>query len=311
LEVTFFPCFSKGIDARCYTDLSRIALKKGKYNEAITYAKNSIEGDITNFFLVENTRLIRDAFKHLNQDSFYVYNEKLIAILEDNNSAKDINELQEFLKKEELAKKELELIKEKRSNKWINIGMIVISLVYGLILFYYANKPKEKKGTNNLDLMPKIKETEIDRLRHKVNTIERSLLSKEIDLERQRSFLYITTQHLKEIAAENNPIELKKSIKKLSHQLKLNQNNKDQWAFFSQQFEQIHPDFFNKLRQHTPNLSTRAMRLCAYGRLGMTNQEIAQILGIATNSVSKARHRLKKKMNLEKEQDLNQFLASL
>ena len=53
------------------------------------------------------------------------------------------------------------------------------------------------------------------------------------------------------------------------------------------------------------------MRLCAYSRLGMTNQEVGQVLGIATSSVNKARHRLKKKMNLEKEQDLNQFLVGL
>ena len=49
-----------------YTDLAIIASKEKAYATAISYAKQSIELDITNQSLSENTELIRDAFKHLN-----------------------------------------------------------------------------------------------------------------------------------------------------------------------------------------------------------------------------------------------------
>jgi len=305
--------------AWAYTDLSIVAFKKGNFKEAISYAKKSIELDVTAFSLKDNTKLIRDAYKHINQDSFLVYNEKFIAIIDDTKSILHANEIQEVIRKEELHKKNKELINEKNSSKNIIIGILFLSFAYGLSLLFYYKNPKRKKVRSNvketkkpdLDAPNKEIEAQIDLLRQKVHTIERSLLSKEIDLERQRSSLDNTTQHLKEIVAKDNPEELKRSIQKLSNQLEYNQNSKDHLDSFSQQFEQIHPNFFNRLSTHSPNLSTREKRLCAYGRLGMTNQEVAQILGIATSSVGKARHRLKKKMNLDKNQDLNQFLSTL
>lgn len=303
--------------AWCYTDLSLVALKEEKYKVAINYAKQSIELDITNASLEANTKLIRDAFRHLDQDSFHIYNEKYISILNDVKKNININEIQTVIKEEELSKKEKELIDKKNGGHKIILGVLLLAIVYTVNLLLYYRGENEKKisanlrGKNKSAAIPKNKEVEIDKLRQKVNTIERSLLSKEIDLERQRSSIDNTTQHLKELVAKNNPIELKRSLQKLSLQLAHNQNDKQHWAFFFQQFEQVHPDFFNQLRGHTSNLSTREMRLCAYSRLGMTNQEVGQVLGIATSSVNKARHRLKKKMNLEKEQDLNQFLVGL
>ncbi len=304
--------------AWAYTDLSIIASKKGDYKEAISYAKKSIELDITKFSLEENTMLIRDAYKQINQDSFHLYNEKYIELLKNPKYITLANEIQEVLKEEEINQKEEELINEKSSFRHLLIGLLLfLSFAYGLSLYFYYKNLKRKKAVSNFnytkkpDLTAPKKEAEIDLLREKVHTIERSLLSKELDLERQRLSLDHTTQHLKEIATNNNPLELRKSIQKLSNQLAHNQSSNDQWASFSQQFEQIHPNFFYRLGIHAPNLSTREKRLCAYGKLGMTNQEIAQILGIATSSVGKARHRLKKKMNLEKEQDLNQFLNNL
>lgn len=309
--------------AWAYTDLSLIALKKKNYQESISYAKKSIELDFTEFSIKENTKLIRDAFKALNQDSFHIYNEKYIALLANNKDIINASEIQEILKEEklhkkeeELHKKEEELISEKNNSKNIIFGIFLLIVAYRLVLlFFYKTKKSKKvsssiKETRKTDLIPPNKDSEIDELRQKVHTIERSLLSKEIDIERQRSSLDHTTQHLKEIATQNNPIDLKKSIQRLSNQLE-HQNNNNQWVSFTQQFERIHPIFFDRLRVHAPNLSTRETRLCAYGKLGMTNQEIAQILGIETSSVSKARHRLKKKMNLKKEQDLNHFLLSL
>jgi len=300
-----------------YTDLAKIYLKEKNYKAALSYAQKSIGLDFIEFSINKNTELVRDAYKHINQDSFLVYNEKLIALLADNKKFVNINDIQEVIRKEELSQIEQEIINEKNNNRRIIIGVILLALLYGIGLLYFYRKPIIKptvvppKATIKPDSMPQIIETEIDKLRQKVTLIERSLLSKEIDLERQRSSLDNTTQHLKELAEKSNSAALKKSIQDLSNQLAYHQNTQNQWTFFSQQFEQIHPNFFQRLREHTPNLSTREMRLCAYGRLGMTNQEIAQIIGIASGSVSKARHRLKKKMNLDKDQDLNRFLAGL
>ena len=45
--------------------------------------------------------------------------------------------------------------------------------------------------------------------------------------------------------------------------------------------------------------------------MGLTTKEIAQLMGISAGSVQKARYRLKKKLELEKEVNLIEYISNL
>lgn len=72
----------------------------------------------------------------------------------------------------------------------------------------------------------------------------------------------------------------------------------DTWKEFELRFNQVHSDFYNKLRILYPDLSPADEKLCAFLRLNMSSKEIAAITQQSVKSVEVARARLRKKLNL-------------
>ncbi len=80
------------------------------------------------------------------------------------------------------------------------------------------------------------------------------------------------------------------------------------WEIFRQRFENAYPGYLLRLRTKEPNLSGAEERLFLLIKLGFNTQEIAFILGISTNGVKKGRQRLRKKLDLQVEEDLDRFI---
>ena len=88
----------------------------------------------------------------------------------------------------------------------------------------------------------------------------------------------------------------------------LNMDN-DYWEQFVGHFIQVAPHFFDNLKQYCPQLTPNETKLCAYIRIGLSSKQIAQLLNLSQESVNKNRYRLRKKLNLEKDMDLDELIA--
>ena len=73
----------------------------------------------------------------------------------------------------------------------------------------------------------------------------------------------------------------------------------------------MHVDFYKKLGENYPDLSSNEIRLCAYLKLNLGTKDIAAITYQTTNSIDVARHRLRQKLGLKKEESLVAFLSKL
>ena len=93
--------------------------------------------------------------------------------------------------------------------------------------------------------------------------------------------------------------------------LRDNTNQDNIWSDFKIHFEEVHQDFFNKLKDKHPNLSENDTRLCAYLKIGMQNQEIANIAFISPESVRKRKQRLREKLNLESGNELISYIEGI
>lgn len=67
-------------------------------------------------------------------------------------------------------------------------------------------------------------------------------------------------------------------------------------------------DFRSKLLTQFPSLTEKDLRLCAFLRQGLTSKEIAGMLNISDKSVDIARHRLRKKLDIPREEAIDAFL---
>ena len=88
-------------------------------------------------------------------------------------------------------------------------------------------------------------------------------------------------------------------------------SNKDVWEEFEVRFQQVHSDFYTRLNELYPNLSPNEKKLCAFLRLNMTTKEISAITYQTINSITVARARLRKKLNMESDENLIAFLENL
>lgn len=84
----------------------------------------------------------------------------------------------------------------------------------------------------------------------------------------------------------------------------------DTYSGFDKMFIKVYPDFYNKLNTLAA-LSQTDLRLASYIKMNHTNNEITSISGISLRTVESQRYRLSKKLNLEKDQNLNSFLLSI
>ncbi|HDR51386.1 MAG TPA: hypothetical protein ENN90_07165, partial [Mariniphaga anaerophila] len=87
--------------------------------------------------------------------------------------------------------------------------------------------------------------------------------------------------------------------------------NEQQNQIFETYFEEVHKDFFKKIRDKYPELTAREMKLSAYIRMNLTTKEIAVLLNISNRGVEIARYRLRKRFNLERETNLTTFLLNI
>ena len=74
------------------------------------------------------------------------------------------------------------------------------------------------------------------------------------------------------------------------------------WAKFKQYFNGVYPEFISTLKTKYPNISAAELRIVMLTKMGLNIKESAAILGIGTESIKKARYRLKKKFNLSGDQ---------
>lgn len=101
------------------------------------------------------------------------------------------------------------------------------------------------------------------------------------------------------------------SFKKVMRLFEEAENNEEDWAQFSQHFDEVHNNFLRTLKKQFPELTTTDLKLCAYLRINLTTKEIAQSMGISVRGVETSRYRLRKKLNIAGEMPLYDFLINI
>ena len=85
--------------------------------------------------------------------------------------------------------------------------------------------------------------------------------------------------------------------------------NKEKKEFlFHKLFSEDHQDFIQRISSQYEDLTPNDIRLISFIRINANTSEIAQFLNISNSSVDTARYRLRKKLNLEQNQNLDKFI---
>lgn len=111
----------------------------------------------------------------------------------------------------------------------------------------------------------------------------------------------------------NQEIELAKSekgIESVARQLCPSVLRDNDEKDFRQAFATLHPNFLRNMRRDFPGLTSNDELVCMLILLRFNTDEIAMSLGIARQSVISIRHRIRKKLRLEKGEDLDSVILA-
>ena len=90
-----------------------------------------------------------------------------------------------------------------------------------------------------------------------------------------------------------------------------NMSSPNDWKVFETNFERAHEQFMKILKDNYPDLTPSDLRLCAFLRMNLASKEIAPLLGISVRGVENHRYRLRRRLNLDADSNLTEFMIKL
>jgi len=204
------------------------------------------------------------------------------------------------------------LAKEREVSKLTNIILIscIVVLIVIFVTGYFVLKSINKRDRQLL----KTKDELVAALEEQKSMKEQQFRN---DLEHKESQLSAITlqmlqkneliDEIKQYVQKDQPISGRELLKMVNKHLV--QDNS--WNDFDLYFESINKNFYTRLKQSYPDISTNDLKICALIKLNLSIKEMASILNISPDSVKTARYRLRKKLQLSTEDNLTTFILSV
>jgi len=150
-----------------------------------------------------------------------------------------------------------------------------------------------------------MKQESVQRELQHVNNL---LAASTMNLVVKNEFIDSIKTELQQLKQTGRWAEAKQALEKIVKEIDINLKLQEDWEQFEYHFDKVHGGFLTRLQHDFPDLSPNEQKLCTLLRLNLNTKEIAHILSISQRGVEVARYRLRKKLGLEKGQNLSKFV---
>ena len=279
--------------------------RNGQLNKAIRLLRKAYAKGIENKSLRDKEYALYYLYlsykKQNKPDSALLYLEHLVDVQDsiDLKEAKvKIEQLKEKFENEKKQLKIEQLEKTKALDKKIkqlllfSLALIISGfsyVLYNVYNNYKRNKEEQEKMKQDLEFKSKQLTSQALMMMQK-NKLLNEILK--------------TVQQLKEKKKFSNT-----DLNRIAFLVKSGLKTEDDWQLFKQYFEMVNKDFFVKLKSNYPSLSQSELKLSALIKLKFNIKESATLLNISPDSVKTARHVLRKKFGLKRNENLYDFLS--
>lgn len=175
---------------------------------------------------------------------------------------------------------------------------IAIVLLLGVVGYLWLNRVYLKMQMRQREAIEgkRLAEVETRRAITQLDEFRQHLLEKNGLIEQLQS-----AQESKDTSTEQL-----RTLSDLTHHLILNE---DDWLRFKELFDSVYPGFFLSLRNTVPDITQAEQRMAALSKLKLTAREAANLLGVSPNTVYTTRRRLRQRLGLEQDSDLENYLS--
>jgi DNA-binding CsgD family transcriptional regulator len=200
---------------------------------------------------------------------------------------------------------------------WYNsvLAKIIYFLIIGILLLLFRKaiirkikKDEERKREENERELVNLKNEKLQAdIAYKVKELGSSAM---MIIQKNKILSDLKELLQKQKAFQNNSLS-GKNFNDIMRKIESTLSSHDDWKTFDITFDEAHESFMKNLKSRYPDLSPKDIRLCAFLRMNLPSKEIAPLLGISVRGVENHRYRLRRKMNLEHDENLIEVILTL
>jgi len=205
---------------------------------------------------------------------------------------------------------------------YVLMGLAALFFLFRYQRRRYKRKAKKLEEAKQLELavkqqklidMEQQKEQELlqlkeEKMQSELQHVNNLLAASTMNLVVKNEFIEAIKEELQAVKQKGRGVETKQALEKIVREIDTTLRLQEDWEQFEYHFNKVHRDFLTRLRADFPDLSPNEQKLCAFLRLNLNTKEIANLLHISLRGVEVARYRLRKKLDLEKGQNLSKFI---
>lgn len=216
-----------------------------------------------------------------------------------------------FMQKQMRKNIENELVLSKKESKIKSYQLYLLSsllviIVVMLVLFIYHRIAKERLIKVQLEKEKIAKSS----LKSQINFKDRELEGLALNITNKNRFLHNLSGELDEINSPQDK-DTQGKIRDVKYLISQYLQSDKELADFNKQVELLQQNFFYVLMEEFPDLSENDKQLCVLLRLEISSKDIALMRNVSEKSVHMARYRLRKKMHLDSNDNLVEYLKRI
>ncbi len=188
---------------------------------------------------------------------------------------------------------------------WWFVGLMIV-LFLGIIGLIYYNRLRFLKKTfaqQQAIREKKVAELEKENTESELEKLTFYTLNRNLVLINLKNKMLNLTVKARESVKSNLNIMIEEIDKEI--------NDDKEWKFLEPRLDKFYNQFITRLREKHPDLSLSEIKVATYVRMNLTSKEIAEYMHKTTRAVENDRYRLRKKLNLDLNQSLKDYLLNL
>jgi len=256
-----------------YKNISDVYEELGDYNNSLRYYKQTIA--------------IGDSLRDFDEEKRFAKVEAEFLMKQKTDSLNYINELKDG---------QIEKRKTER-----NAIIAILALVgFSAIMFINRQNIRRKKLQAEKELADNKLATAQNRLTGFTQSLrEKNQLIEDFTAEVER---------LQALPCSNELPDTKANLAKLQNSIILTE---EQWDDFRDTFEQVHAGFLMRLKEKIPGLTPGETRFMVLSKLGFSNKEMSRMQGIGLSGMRNYKHRMRVKLDISTDSELEAILADI
>jgi DNA-binding CsgD family transcriptional regulator len=185
---------------------------------------------------------------------------------------------------------------EKLIRDFILVGIVMLAAIVILLLNRQRQRSIHKQELALQEKM--LAEAEVVAANEQLSLFRQNIVEKTSLIEKLQEKV-----HNKQISAEHLQI-----VEELSRQTILTEED---WDRFRKLFEKIYPAFFISLKEKASDITIAEQRMAALTRLHLTTKQMASMLGISADSVHKTRQRLRQRLQVGSDSNIEDIIVAI